>query len=165
MKSFKGYLHRWMTSAAQLAPFLKDKIMDTLRTSTEHAVTACKEDGTCSLRWTEGAYDDNDKPGAGQQMNVLAALSTLLIDEQDVKRPVTNGTGGTSVGNPSAGQEAPSFKPHAPASTTDKAGAAVLTAVALVAMVTIMAWMSANFNERQGKGEKLLSRKGKGLAG
>ncbi|POS68711.1 glycosylhydrolase family 76-2 [Diaporthe helianthi] len=31
MRSFKGYLHRWLASTAQLAPFVHDQIMDVLR--------------------------------------------------------------------------------------------------------------------------------------
>ncbi|EON97684.1 putative glycoside hydrolase family 76 protein [Phaeoacremonium minimum UCRPA7] len=161
MLSFKGYLHRWMVTAGQLAPFLKTQIMTTLKASARGAADSCLSNGTCGFRWTTGSYDG--VVGAGQQMNALAALSSLLVDESGVTGPLTNTTGGTSVGDPNAGQDPPSLQPAGPATTGAKAGAGILTAFVLSLMMVIMFWMSMNWNERPGKGERILSEKGKGV--
>lgn len=152
MKSFKGYLHRWMASTAQLAPFVHDQIMDALRNSTTAAVNSCTDadnrngvsTATCGFRWTTGEYDGDI--GVGQQMNVLGALTSLLFDLQrnELGGPVTNSTGGTSVGDPNAGEEPDYMKPHPPAEAGDKAGAAIITVLMLVAMLGILSWMNSN---------------------
>jgi hypothetical protein len=46
----------------------------------------------CGFHWISGAFDG--EVGAGQQMNVLGALSALLIDEAAV--PLTNAVSVTS---------------------------------------------------------------------
>ncbi|KUI61650.1 Mannan endo-1,6-alpha-mannosidase DCW1 [Cytospora mali] len=156
MKSFKGYLHRWMASAAQVAPIVSDQIMAVLKNSTVAAVQSCVNgvdngngvsDATCGFRWTTGDYDGDT--GAGQQMNVLAALTSLLIEVEPhrVGGPVTNSTGGTSQGNPDAGSEPSFMRPTPPPSTGDKAGAAVLTAGLLISMVMTLVWMSSDWLE------------------
>lgn len=156
MKSFKGYLHRWLASAAQLAPFVSDQITATLKNSTVAAVQSCVDGvdnghgvsrATCGFRWTTGEYDGDT--GAGQQMNVLGALTSLLIDmePQKVGGPVTNSTGGTSQGNPDAGGVPSFLKPASPPGIGDKAGAGALTAVLLISMVLTLAWMGSDWLE------------------
>lgn len=153
MKSFKGYLHRWMASTAQLAPFVHDQIMDALRNSTAAAVNSCTDGtnngngvttATCGFRWTTGDFDGDT--GVGQQMNVLGALTSLLFDLQrnDLGGPVTNSTGGTSVGDPNAGEEPDYMKPHPPPEAGDKAGAAIITVLMLAVMVGVLGWMNSN---------------------
>lgn len=152
MKSFKGYLHRWMASTAQLAPFVHDQIMDALRNSTAAAVNSCTDadnrngvsTATCGFRWTTEEFDGDI--GVGQQMNVLGALTSLLFDLQrnELGGPVTNSTGGTSVGDPNAGEEPDYMKPHPPAEAGDKAGAAIITVLMLVAMLGVLSWMNSN---------------------
>ena len=152
MKSFKGYLHRWMASTAQLAPFVHDQIMDALRNSTAAAVNSCTDGvdngngvttATCGFRWTTGGFDGD--VGVGQQMNVLGALTSLLADLQrgELGGPVTNSTGGTSVGNPDAGEEPDYMKPAPPADAGDKAGAAAITVLMLMAMLGVLGWMNS----------------------
>ncbi len=142
MLSFKGYLHRWLATTAQLAPFVHDRIMATLRTSTQAAVAQCTggDNGrTCGFLWSSGAYDGTT--GVGQTMNVLAAVSSLLIDE--ASGPVTNTTGGTSVGDPDAGsgsEDDPS--PLSPITTGDRIGAGILTAAVLTCMTGVFITMS-----------------------
>lgn len=142
MLSFKGYLHRWMATTTQIAPFTKDIIMPVLQTSTDAAVSQCTG-GTngrvCGFKWSTKAYDGTQ--GAGQQMNVLGAVSSLLIGS--AQGPVTNATGGTSVGNPNAGSQSDSFNhPATPPSTGDKAGAGFLTFLILGMAVGTFGWMS-----------------------
>lgn len=153
MKSFKGYLHRWMANAAQLAPFVSDQIMTVLKNSTTAAVQSCVDGvdngngvshATCGFRWTTGGYDGDT--GAGQQMNVLGALTSLLIavESQRVGGPVTTSTGGTSQGYPDAGGEPSFLKPASQPGVGDKAGAGALTAVFLMSMVLMLTWMSTD---------------------
>lgn len=142
MLSFKGYLHRWMSTVGQIAPFTKPTIQRVLATSTQAALSTCtggSNGRTCGFSWSTHAYDNSY--GAGQQMNVLAAVSSLLIDE--AVGPVTNLTGGTSAGNPNAGSSSDSFNGVVkPATTGDKAGAGILTFILLGMAAGTFGWMS-----------------------
>lgn len=142
MLSFKGYLHRWMATATQIAPFTKDKILPVLKTSTEAAVLTCTGGDTqraCGFKWNTKAFDGSF--GAGQQMNVLGAVSSLLIGQ--AAPPVTNTTGGTSKGDPNAGTHSDTFDhKEAPPTTGDKAGAGILTFLVLGAAMGTFGWMS-----------------------
>lgn len=153
MKSYKGYLHRWMASAAQVAPFVSAQVAAALRSSAASAVRSCADGvdngngvsrATCGFRWTTGRYDGDT--GAGQQMNVLAALTSLLLDVEPEKvgGPVTNSTGGTSQGNPDAGGVPGFLKPTPPPGLGDKVGAGVATAVLVICVVLTFAWMSSD---------------------
>ncbi|KAI1495420.1 glycoside hydrolase family 76 protein [Biscogniauxia marginata] len=142
MLSFKGYLHRWMSTMTQIAPFTADKILPVLQKSAQAAVNQCTggSDGrTCGFGWASGAFDNS--VGAGQTMNVLGAVSSLLISQS--KAPVTNATGGTSLGDPNAGAGSDSFtNTLAPITTGDRAGAGILTALILASAVGTFGWMS-----------------------
>ncbi|KAL2135385.1 hypothetical protein VTI74DRAFT_8797 [Chaetomium olivicolor] len=142
MLSFKGYLHRWLATATQIAPFLADKVLPVLRTSAEAAVSTCTGEAngrTCGFKWSTKAYDGSK--GAGQQMNVVAAVSSLLINQ--VPPPVTNTTGGTSKGDPMAGTHSDKFKGKLePPTVGDKVGASILTILLLVSAVGTFGWMS-----------------------
>lgn len=147
--SFKGYVHRWLATAAQIAPIVYEPIMTTLKNSTAAAVKSCADvanpngysTATCGFRWTTGEYDG--LAGAGQQMNALGALTSLLVavDPQSVAAPVTNTSGGTSVGNSNAGGDTNFVKPLSPVQTKDRVGAGILTALILVLMSSALFWM------------------------
>ncbi|KAI1194677.1 glycoside hydrolase family 76 protein [Nemania serpens] len=141
MLSFKGYIHRWMTTMTQIAPFTAPQVLPVLQKSAQAAVKQCTggtNGRTCGFRWASGAFDGN--VGAGQTMDVLAAVSSLLIDQSKV--PVTNATGGTSIGDPSAGIGSGSITDELPPVTTgDKAGAGVLTAVIILTAAAAFGWM------------------------
>jgi mannan endo-1,6-alpha-mannosidase len=147
--SFKGYMHRALATVAVLAPFTYDTVIKTLRSSTEGAVSSCLADGTCGFRWTTGEYDGDVAVGpAGQEMSALAALSTLLIDQPKVLNgPLTNQTGGTSQGDPNAGQKFTGVSPPREITTGDKAGAGILTAVVLASFVGSVLWMGMGWSE------------------
>lgn len=142
MLSFKGYLHRWLATATQLAPFLAPKVRPVLKTSAEAAVATCAGEAngrTCGFKWSTKAYDGSR--GAGQQMNVLAAVSSLLIPH--APPPVTASAGGTSKGDPNAGSHSDNFqKVLVPPTTADKAGASILTILILASAVGTFGWMS-----------------------
>ncbi|TPX10710.1 uncharacterized protein E0L32_008279 [Thyridium curvatum] len=142
MLSFKGYVHRWLVNVAQLCPWTRQTIMATLQTSAAAAVQTCTggSDGrTCGFQWHMKAFDNS--VGAGQQMDVLAAVSSLLID--GAAPPLTNATGGTSVGNANAGEGSDTLlgKP-APVTAAEKAGAAFLTLLVMACATGVFAWMS-----------------------
>lgn len=141
MYSFKGYVHRWLSQAVQLAPFLADKVRPVLLSSTEAAIKQCTGGDSgreCGFGWSSGKFDG--KVGAGQQMNVLAAVYTLLYD--DVDPPVTAESGGTSKGDPNAGTGGSFDRNHRPITTGDRAGAGILTALILAAATGTFGWIS-----------------------
>ncbi|KAI5860285.1 glycoside hydrolase family 76 protein [Durotheca rogersii] len=142
MLSFKGYLHRWMTTMTQVAPFTADKVLPVLRRSAQAAVNQCTgpPDGkTCGFGWASGTFDQS--VGAGQAMNVLGAVSSLLVSGS--RAPVTSDSGGTSVGDPNAGAGSDSFiRTPTPITTGDRAGAGILTALVLASAIGTFTWMS-----------------------
>ncbi|KAK1775946.1 glycosyl hydrolase family 76-domain-containing protein [Copromyces sp. CBS 386.78] len=163
MLSFKGYTHRWMASTAQLAPFTRDTIMRVLRNSTVAAVNSCRgplhNGRACGFRWTTGGYDG--LTGAGQEMNVLAALSSLLafheeegLDGKTGKgAPLTGETGGTSKGDPHAGTGKGGVDPTqlGEVTTGDRVGAWVLTVFTLGTIVAAFVLMgTGRFEDREG---------------
>lgn len=78
--------------------------------------------------------------GAGEAMDVLAAVSSLLID--DVKPPVTNTTGGTSKGNDGSGHANNGQKKPAEITTGDRAGAWILTVLCFGVFISGFVWVS-----------------------
>ena len=140
MESFKGYLHRWLSAAMQLAPYTEEKIMPMLKTSLAGALKQCtggKNGRFCGFHWTSGEFDG--KVGAGQQMNVLGALTSVMKYNPV---PVTNSTGGTSQGNFNAGSDQPDLPTPEPITTGDRAGAGILTALMIAGACSAFAWMS-----------------------
>jgi mannan endo-1,6-alpha-mannosidase len=142
MFSFKGYLHRWLAVATQVAPFIADKILPVLSTSAAAAVATCTGESngrTCGFKWEGKTYDGSY--GAGQQMTVRGAVSSLWIGQSTA--PVTNTTGGTSVGDANAGSQSDKFDGALePLTAGDRAGAGILTAVLLLGAVGTFGWMS-----------------------
>lgn len=142
-----GYVHRWLSVVTQIAPKTAGKILPILKTSAQAAVNQCTGGTTgrkCGFFWSSGQYVDPEvthTSGAGEAINVLAAVSSLLVDE--TKSPVTNKTGGTSKGNPGAGLGG-GYEPrqYKPIKMADKAGAGVLTALVAGGITYMLVWMS-----------------------
>ena len=147
MLSFKGYVHRWLAVVTQIVPQLQEKILPVLQTSTEAAVKQCtggKSGRACGFYWSDGVFVDpavDETSGAGEQMSVLAAVSSLLIG--DAEPPVTNRTGGISKGDPNAGKESHDTPEPDPITQADKAGAGVLTFLILSSALGTFVWMCA----------------------
>lgn len=95
------------------------------------------------LQWASGSYDGTK--GAGQEMNVLGALISLLIEE--APGPFTAENGGTSRGDPNAGGDANGLTTYRPITTADKAGAGILTAVVLALLMGTFYWMGSGMSE------------------
>ncbi|KAK7757089.1 hypothetical protein SLS62_001107 [Diatrype stigma] len=141
MESFKGYLHRWLGTTAQLAPYTADKILPVLKKSTQAAVKQCTggDNGRfCGFHWSTGTFDG--KMGAGQQMNVLGALTSIMIQHNPA--PLSNDTGGTSQGDFNAGSDETTLPTFRDLTGGDKAGAGILTALLIAGACSAFAWMS-----------------------
>ncbi|PHH65573.1 hypothetical protein CDD81_2008 [Ophiocordyceps australis] len=142
MLTFKGFVHRWYSVIMQLAPFTAAKIKPVLKKSADAAIRQCTGADLgrqCGFKWATGTYDG--KTGAGQEMSVLGAVSSQLIDF--AKPPVTADSGGTSAGNPDAGANGDDFQTHKrPITAGDKAGASILTLLVLGSACGVFGWMS-----------------------
>ncbi|KAF2656440.1 glycoside hydrolase family 76 protein [Lophiostoma macrostomum CBS 122681] len=142
--SFKAYLSRWLAISAQLAPFTKPTIMPMLQKSAQAAALTCTggdNKNICGSRWYMDQFDSSQ--GVGQQMSALSVISANLISE--VKPPYSADSGGTSQGNPSlgtGGDGKPAGIEFDEVTMADKAGAGILTALALIATVGGGLWLS-----------------------
>ncbi|KAG4433447.1 hypothetical protein IFR05_011073 [Cadophora sp. M221] len=139
--SFKAYLARWMAATTKMAPYTYDTIMGKLGPSAKAAAAQCSggDNGrTCGLKWSMGTTWDGSY-GVGQEMAALEVIQSNLIAQ--VSGPVTNGTGGTSVGDPNAGSAAVSYLPVGPATSADRGGAGFLTALILISFIGMIWWM------------------------
>ena len=139
-KSFKAYLSRWMAASWQVAPFLEPLMKPFLIASAQAAAAQCSggADGvTCGTHWTESTYDGTN--GVGQQLSALETIQNLLVDSS--KAPLTNKTGGTSIGNPTAGTGGDRLRtsPVKDITAADRAGAGILTFL-MLAMLLGGAW-------------------------
>jgi mannan endo-1,6-alpha-mannosidase len=140
-RSFKAYLSRWMAASTKVAPFISDTIMGRLKTSATAAVKTCTggADGSqCGLKWTLGAFAGD--VGVGETMSVLDVTQSMLAPYSD--GPVTAKTGGTSEGDPNAGTQTTTVVAPDAISTSDRAGAGILTAVVLLLLFTGAWWMA-----------------------
>ncbi|KAK3299698.1 glycoside hydrolase [Chaetomium fimeti] len=146
MLTFKGYVHRWLSVATKLAPHTAEIILPLLRKSAEAAAKQCTGGATgrvCGFYWSGGVFVDpavDHTSGAGEAMNVLAAVSSLLIDQ--APPPATNATG-ISKGDINAGSRSRgASEPLEPITTADRAGAGILTMLILAGFIGTWGWMS-----------------------
>lgn len=145
MYSFKAYLTRWLAATTFVAPWTRDLIMPKLQASAKAAAAQCVGGASgraCGLSWSKApAYDGTY--GVGQQMAAMSAVFVNLLPIQAVGAPLTNATGGTSVGNPNAGSQSVA-NPEAlkPATEGDRVGAGILTTLVLVGATGMFGWMS-----------------------
>ncbi|QIX00864.1 hypothetical protein AMS68_006381 [Peltaster fructicola] len=138
-QSFKAYLSRWQAATIKLAPWTTDLLFPRLKTSAQAAAQSCSggTDGvTCGGRWwwmnSNGSTTQWDgRYGAGQQMSALEVVQSLL--QPYVSGPMGNGTGATSIGDAGAGTARAGNDPTilAPITTADRAGAGILTVMAV----------------------------------
>ncbi|OHE92567.1 hypothetical protein CORC01_12146 [Colletotrichum orchidophilum] len=123
---YKGFVHRWLSSATQLAPFLADKWLPVLKTSAAAAVKQCvagtsEVSNRCGFYWSTGTFVDpqtaDKTTGLGEGLSVLAAVSNLLIT--DSKAPIVEASGSDgSSGNSPSSTAAGSLPASTPTSTT-----------------------------------------------
>ena len=153
-QSFKAYLSRWMAATTKWAPWTYDRIKPLLETSAVAAAAQCTGGSNgrmCGLRWTDNGKNDGST-GVGQQMAAMEVVLANMI--KDVAAPVTNNTGGTSLGNPSLGGDggggngpggsnpASYQATYGPITAGDKAGATILTLIFVLAMIVGAIYLS-----------------------
>ncbi|KAL7268058.1 hydrolase 76 protein [Rhizina undulata] len=147
-RSFKAYLARFMALTAVVAPFTQDYIMPRLRASAVQAAKSCNggTDGeTCGLSWISGTYDGAPfgiaVGGVGEHMAVMETIQSNLVLQSDA--PLTQITGGTSIGNPAAGTDSSDSVVTTLEKTTtgDKAGAGILTGLVLGGLLGLTYWL------------------------
>lgn len=139
--AFKAFLTRWLAVTAQLIPDLHERIFTYLRKSAAGAAGQCSGGALgrhCGREWNTTTWDGLS--GVGEQMSALAVIQAMMLDTTDLPAPVGATTGGTSKGNPSAGtgNSGTTGSDGLPRvnretiTTGDKAGAGILTAIALL---------------------------------
>ncbi|OTB06325.1 glycoside hydrolase family 76 protein [Hypoxylon sp. CI-4A] len=82
MKSFKGYLSRFMWATTRMMPSTLARVQTLLNTSAVAAAKSCSggENGTvCGQKWYVGGFDG--VTGLGQQMTALETVQGLLAQE------------------------------------------------------------------------------------
>ncbi|KAK0628176.1 glycosyl hydrolase family 76-domain-containing protein [Bombardia bombarda] len=141
-QSFKAYLSRWMAATVKWAPWTFDRIKPFLEASAVAAAATCTggDNGRmCGLKWTDNGKWDGST-GVGQQMAAMEVVLANMI--ADTAAPVTNSTGGTSVGNPAAGGSDVGrtdpfsvFDTFPPVTTADRAGAGICTAAMVLGLI------------------------------
>jgi len=157
--AFKGYTVRWMAVSSQLASFIRPNISTILAASAQGAAQQCVGkspnsggsltpagssnapaggDTWCGRRWYQTTWDTYN--GYGEQMSAASVFQNNLItmDGSTVPPPITAKEGGTSESHPDAGSnDQDSNTLNQPAvltqkiTTADKAGAAIMTLLAL----------------------------------
>lgn len=142
MLTFKGFVHRWYATITQIVPSTSEKVNPVLKKSAAAAIKQCTGGSLgrqCGFKWASGTYDG--KTGAGQEMSVLAAVSSLLVGAG--KPLVTDKTGGTSKGDPNAGSGSGDNlqRQYQPITTADRAGAGILTFIVLATTCGGFIWM------------------------
>lgn len=151
--SFKAYLARNMGYTIQMYPPSKATLLPLLASSAAAAGLACTGsygDSTqqCGMKWywDNGTFDGSTTLGylVGQNLAALETIQANLIVYSDP--PYTNNTGGSSVGDVTAGNTITSTSANpiviTPATTADKAGAGILTAVAAAGSFVFAWWIA-----------------------
>ncbi|KAF4509883.1 hypothetical protein G6O67_001820 [Ophiocordyceps sinensis] len=144
-QSFKAYLSRWLAAVTQWAPHTYKVIMPYLRASAVAAAKQCVGGANgrmCGLKWNQDKYDGST--GVGQQMAAMEVTLSCMVKQR--APPLTEKTGGTSKGSPGAGsndigREHPPGPIYKPLTAGDRAGAAVITIVAIAGMLVGMFWI------------------------
>lgn len=142
-RSFKSIFSRMLGLTSILVPSTSSAVDALLKTSAEAAAKSCTggTDGhTCGLSWLTGSWDGYY--GLGEQMSALEVMQNLLIHERPA--PLREDNGGTSQGDANAGLNTTTtnvLKNELDITTSDRAGAAVITAVILLVMIGGSIWM------------------------
>lgn len=144
--SFKAYLARWMAAATKWAPWTYDTVKPLLDSSARAAAQQCTGGGNgrmCGLMWVGNNGKWDGTTGVGQQMAAMEVVLATLI--RNLTAPVTDSTGGTSIGNPSAGAKDMGGYTMPldlrPIKAVDKAWAWILT-VMLLACLFVCIWIA-----------------------
>lgn len=153
----KGYVHRWLSSATQVAPFLADKLLPVLQTSAEAAAKQCEDsdDGTvsqrCGFYWSNGTFVDpagaGGTSGVGEGLSVFAAVSSLLVTGAAAPgTAATSGDAGNSSGTGEGGSPSGTADGSSPSGTGASGSGAgrfrvEVTMSLLVGVMAVFAWV------------------------
>lgn len=147
--TFKSFTLRWMVLLAQLVPETAEQIWPYIQASAQGAAGQCDGAGgsICGYHWQTTTWDGTT--GVGQQMSALAAVQANLLTVDNLAAPLTLETGGTSKSDPNAGNTGSTSGSSTPgsywqnhkATTGDKAGAGILTALALIGTLGGTYWL------------------------
>lgn len=142
-RSFKSIFSRMLGLTSVLVPSTQSTIDTLLAESAAAAAKSCDggTDGhTCGLDWSKGTNDGYY--GLGEQMCALEIMQNLLIHDRPAPYRASNG--GTSTGDASAGLNTTStnvLQNELTIKTSDRAGAAVITAIILMVVLGGSVWM------------------------
>lgn len=142
-RSFKSIFSRMLGLTSVLVPSTQSTIDTLLTESAAAAAKSCDggTDGhTCGLDWSKGTNDGYY--GLGEQMCALEVMQNLLIHDRPAPYKASNG--GTSTGDASAGLNTTStnvLQNDLTIKTSDRAGAAVITAIILMVVLGGSVWM------------------------
>ncbi|KAH7037229.1 putative DFG5 protein [Microdochium trichocladiopsis] len=145
-QSFKAYLSRWMSGTTKWAPWTFDRVKTLLGNSATAAVQQCvggSNGQLCGLKWANNSGQWDGTTGVGQQMAAMEVVLGNMIEKAEPP-PLTNSTGGTSPGNPSAGTttsdqdhvEAAAAAQAVPVTTAERVGAIIGTVAVIVILLT-----------------------------
>ncbi|KAI1278972.1 glycosyl hydrolase family 76-domain-containing protein [Xylaria sp. FL0933] len=156
-RSFKAYLSRWMAATTKWAPWTFDRIKTLLQNSAQAAVRQCTggDNGRmCGLKWANNSGEWDGTTGVGQQMAAMEVVLANMIEQ--AKKPVTDRTGGTSAGDPTAGgSDSGRVDPvkwhYGTINAGDRAGAAFVTFVLLASLLAALVFMVADENKTAGE--------------
>lgn len=101
MKSFKGYLSRFMYASAVMVPSISVSVKELLSDTATAAANACSggdDSVTCGQKWYVGGFDGN--VGLGQQMCALETIQGHLA--RQAAAPLGNGQIKDVRGSPAA---------------------------------------------------------------
>lgn len=143
-RSFRSLFSRGLALTAVMAPSTYDTIRPLIESSAQAAAQSCSggTDGvTCGENWSADGWDT--KFGLGEQMSALEVINGLLGLTYDVAPPYTSTNGGSSRSNPNAGLDTKivTNRNILTIAQKDKAGAGVLTALLLLAIIGGSIWM------------------------
>lgn len=147
--TFKGFTIRWLATIAQLVPEVADQIWPYIQASGAGAAGQCSggAGGThCGFEWNTTTWDGTQ--GVGQQMSALAAINANMIKVANLAPPHSLKSGGESKTDPNAGSGGTNDNPvdliyTRKITTSDKAGAGIITAMCLAFMVFGAYWLIA----------------------
>lgn len=149
-QSFKAYLARWMAAATKWAPWTYGTVKPLLDSSATAAAGQCtggQNGRMCGLMWTNNNGQWDGTTGVGQQMAAMEVVLATMI--KNLSSPVTNTTGGTSVGNPNAGaddigRDVTSLLDLKSITAMDKAWSWILTIIILACLFGFMWFAFSN---------------------
>ncbi|KAK9236536.1 glycoside hydrolase [Lipomyces kononenkoae] len=137
-QSFKAYLSRFMGLTAVLAPWtyatIHTHLVNTVVNGISQSCTGGRDGVTCGTSWLAKGWDNTW--GLGQEMAALETVQNLLINQ--VPAPYTATTGGSSPGGD--GDSQGSGYGYT-ATTAGRAGAGILTSIALLMMLGGAWWI------------------------